>query len=116
MVTLIREIIKDVADIEGDQISQIHTFPIVYGIMYSKWIISILSLLLIGLSIYPYVMDIYNITYLITLVLYVQIPLVSCIFYLWKYPNSQSCVVLTVTTKYITIGGVITILTTKLFA
>ena len=96
--------------------AQIHTFPVVYGVVYAKWLISILSLLIIGLSIYPYAMNIYNTTYLITLVLFVQIPLVSCIFYLWKYPNSQSCVVLTTTTKYITIGGVITILTTKLFA
>ena len=52
--------------------------------------------------------------HLIVLVLYVQIPLVRCIFYLWKYPNSQSCETLTITTKYITIGGVITILSTKL--
>ena len=115
LLTLIREIIKDIADIDGDKQSGINTFPVVFGIGYSKLIISLLCLLLIAASIYPYIIGIYNFSYLILLVLYVQVPLVSCIFYLWKYPNSQSCVTLAITTKYITIGGVLTILSTKLF-
>ena len=115
ILTLIREIIKDIADIGGDKQSGINTFPVVFGIGYSKLIISLLCLLLIVISIYPYIIGIYHFNYLILLVLYVQVPLVSCIFYLWKYPNSQSCVTLTITTKYITIGGALTILSTKLF-
>ena len=116
LLTLIREIIKDIADIKGDQYYNIKTLPIVAGFTFSKWLISFLSLILIVMSIYPYMINTYHSIYLICLVLYVQIPLVSCIFYLWKYPNSHSCVTLTITTKYITIGGVITILSTKLFA
>ena len=71
-------------------------------------------MLLIVVSIYPYIVGKYSFSYVLVLVLYVQIPLVSCIFYLWKYPNSHFCETLTITTKYITIGGVITILSTKM--
>ena len=114
LLTLIREIIKDMADINGDLKANINTFPVLFGIHYSKYLVSLLTILLIGFSIYPYYMDIYNFKYLMVLVLYVQIPLVGCIFYLWRYPNFLSCVTLTITTKYITIGGVVTILSTKL--
>ena len=114
LLTLIREIIKDMADINGDLQFSINTFPVLFGIHYSKYLVSLLTILLIGLSIYPYYIDIYNFKYLMVLVLYVQIPLVGCIFYLWKYPSFQSCITLTITTKYITIGGVVTILSTKL--
>ena len=116
LLTLIREIIKDIADIKGDQYANINTLPIAFGINFSKWLISILFIILLIVSIYPYLINIYNSIYLIFLILYVQIPLVICIFYLWKYPNSHSCVTLTITTKYITIGGVLTILSTRLFA
>ena len=116
LLTLIREIIKDMADINGDLQSNINTFPVLFGIHYSKYLVSLLTILLIVFSIYPYYINLYNARYLLVLVLYVQIPLVVCIFYLWKYPNFQSCVILTITTKYITIGGVVTILSTKLLS
>ena len=116
ILTFIREIIKDIADIHGDEKSGINTFPVLFGINYSKYLISLLTLFLIGLSIYPYYINIYNFKYLLVLVLYVQIPLVGCIFYLWKYPNFQSGVTLTITTKYITMGGMITILSMKLLS
>ena len=74
----------------------------------------ILTIQLIILSIYPYYIRLYDFTYLFFLILLVQIPLIWCIFYLWKYPDFQNHRVLTNTTKYITIGGVITILSTKL--
>ena len=114
LLTLIRELAKDIDDLKGDMNAKINTFPVVFGINYSKYLLSILTIILIIISIYPYSMGIYNFWYLILLVLLVQIPLIGCIFYLWKYPNFQNRRVLTVATKYITIGGVITILSTKL--
>jgi len=114
LLTLIREIIKDIDDLQGDANAGIRTFPAVFGITYSKYLLLILIILLIITSTYPYYMGIYHFQYLISLVLFVQIPLIGCIFYLWKYPNFQTRRTLTITTKYVTIGGVITILTTKL--
>ena len=115
LLTLIREIIKDIDDLKGDVATGINTFPAIYGINCTRYLLLILITLLIIISIYPYYLGIYNFQYLILLVLLVQIPLIGCIFYLWEYPNSQSCVTLAITTKYITIGGVLTILSTKLF-
>ena len=114
LLTLIREIIKDVDDLKGDLNAGINTFPTVYGIENSKYLLLILTIQLIILSIYPYYIRLYDFTYLFFLILLVQIPLIWCIFYLWKYPDFQNHRVLTNTTKYITIGGVITILSTKL--
>ena len=112
----IREIIKDIEDIPGDQAAGVTTFPILFGIDLSKFILLILTAVLIICSIYPYYISIFNFNYLILLVLLVQIPLIGCIFYLWKNPNSKSCAKLTIITKYITIGGIITILSTKLLS
>lgn len=111
LLTLIREIIKDIADIDGDKQSKINTLPIVAGVHFSKYIITIITIFLIVIS----YINIYNIYYLFSLVLLVQIPLVVCIFYLWKDPNFSTCIRLTIATKYITIGGIITILLMKLF-
>ena len=116
LLTLIREVIKDIDDLKGDQKVGINTFPVFFGIKNSKYLLSILTILLILISIYPYYLNIYDYEYLILLVLLVQIPLIGCIFYLWKYPDFQSGRTLTIATKYITIGGVLVILSTKLFS
>ena len=116
LLTLIREIIKDIADIEGDKISGINTFPVIFGITITKYIILKLIIFLIIISIYPYLINFYNINYLILLILCIHIPLIGCIFYLWKHPNSKGSKTLTIITKYITIGGMVVILSTKLLA
>ena len=114
ILTLIREIAKDIDDLKGDRAAKINTFPVLFGVTYSKYLLSILTIFLIIISVYPYYIQIYNFKYLTLLVFLVQIPLIGCIFYLWKYPDFQNSRVLTILTKYITIGGVITILSTKL--
>jgi len=114
LLTLIRELAKDIDDLKGDQKAGINTFPVFFGITKTKYLLTILAIILIMISSYPYYLNIYNIKYLTLLVLFVQIPIIVCIFYLWKYPDFQNRRVLTIATKYITIGGVITILSTKL--
>ena len=114
MLTFIRELAKDIDDIKGDKSAGLKTFPVLFGIKYAKYVLTILTTVLIIVSIYPYYLNIYPNQYLFLLVLLVHIPLISCIFYLWKYPDFQTSRVLTISTKYITIGGIITILSTKL--
>lgn len=38
-ISLIRELIKDIEDIEGDRVGECHTFPILYGISNTKLLI-----------------------------------------------------------------------------
>ncbi len=48
--TLLREVVKDMEDVEGDKLSGLRTFPIVFGINKSKSLSSIISyLIFIGL-------------------------------------------------------------------
>ncbi|MFA6261793.1 MAG: geranylgeranylglycerol-phosphate geranylgeranyltransferase [Bacteroidia bacterium] len=48
LISLIREIIKDMEDIEGDRLDQCKTLPIVWGIKRSKQFVFLLNLLLLA--------------------------------------------------------------------
>lgn len=84
LTTLAREILKDIEDIEGDDISGRQTIPVVWGIKTSKLIIvSILSIILILLSIiYTYFFQ--DFTTLIYIMLFIFIPILFLIFKLLK--------------------------------
>ncbi len=65
IINLIREIIKDMEDIEGDIKTGVKTFPFKFGFKASKKIIIIFSILLILFTFYPFLLNIYGIKYLI---------------------------------------------------
>jgi len=48
LVTLLREIVKDAEDFEGDSQYGMNTFPIHFGIKWTKWFITVLSLLIMA--------------------------------------------------------------------
>lgn len=52
LTTWIREIIKDMQDIEGDSEMECHTLPIVLGELWTKVIVTSLTLVTIGLLVY----------------------------------------------------------------
>lgn len=64
-INIIREIIKDIEDIEGDVKQKIYTFPYVFGEKRTNIIILILSLLLIVFTIFPFYYGIYKIEFFI---------------------------------------------------
>ena len=55
LINLIREIVKDVQDIEGDSKLNYQTFPIRFGIDTSKRLVILISLVLILFTLYPFV-------------------------------------------------------------
>ena len=62
ITTLIREIIKDIEDLKGDENINAKTIPIIYGIATAKWIAIILTFITItGLLFFQYFQ--YSITY-----------------------------------------------------
>lgn len=79
-----REIIKDMEDMEGDKKQGAKTLPIVHGEIVTKVVVTIVFALLIGFSFVPYVLQIYNLLYLITVVIGVDFVLLSVSFLLWK--------------------------------
>ena len=65
LINFIREIIKDMEDIEGDTKTGVKTFPFKYGFGVSKKMIIIFSMVLILFTFYPFVLKIYGFKYLI---------------------------------------------------
>jgi len=74
-LTLVRELIKDIADVEGDNYAGLKTLPLVIG-KKKAITVAMIKAVLIGLvSLIPYYLNIYGNYYLILLVIGVEIPL-----------------------------------------
>ena len=79
LINLIREIVKDIQDIEGDLKLNFKTFPIRLGIDASKHIIVLITITLILFTLYPFIQQIYKIEYFILVMVFVNPVLVMCI-------------------------------------
>lgn len=81
-----REIIKDVEDMEGDRSAGIVTLPIRFGVRAALcWATGVL-VVLIGLTLIPYIMGIFSVSYLIVVVAGVDVFLVYVLISMWKKP------------------------------
>ena len=83
LINLIREIVKDVQDIEGDSKLKYQTFPIRFGIDASKRLVILISFLLMLFTFYPFITQHYKIEYFIVVMLIVNPVLVLCLKYLF---------------------------------
>lgn len=72
LINLIREIIKDIQDIEGDSKLNFKTFPIRFGINISKQLILSITIALILFTIYPFITNYYKIEYFILVMIIVN--------------------------------------------
>lgn len=78
-----REIIKDMQDLEGDLANKAITFPGKYGKKKSIFLINLIFILLIFLTIIPYILHIYNIQYLWVVLIGVDTVLLGTAVILW---------------------------------
>lgn len=76
LINFVREILKDMEDVEGDSAAGVKTYPLKYGFKKSKTIILMLTLLLIMFTFYPFLFNIYKIEYFIIVVVIVDSLLV----------------------------------------
>ncbi|MDR3626719.1 MAG: geranylgeranylglycerol-phosphate geranylgeranyltransferase [Ignavibacteriaceae bacterium] len=65
LINLIREIVKDMEDLEGDKAAGICSFPYLYGFKRSKQVITVFSILLIIATFIPFIYKFYRIEYFI---------------------------------------------------
>lgn len=79
LINFIREVVKDIQDIEGDKIANLKTFSIEYGIPKSKFVIILLTIILIVVTTIPYFTRIYRIEYFLIVMLIVNPVLVLCL-------------------------------------
>ncbi len=76
LINFIREIVKDIHDIKGDLNAGVLTFPSRFGIDRTKLIILILSIILIILTIHPFILGYYKIEYFLVIMIVVNPVLV----------------------------------------
>ena len=108
-LTFVREIVKDVSDIIGDQNQGLKTYPIINGVHKSARLIVVLCVL-VGLgSLYPYLNGDYGENYIIALFIGVEIPLMVVVFLLTKTPSISSAIISASILKFSTIMGLFSI-------
>jgi geranylgeranylglycerol-phosphate geranylgeranyltransferase len=76
MINLIRELIKDIQDMEGDKKVGLITFPIKFGTRFTNILITALTVTLIAFTFYPFVYQIYKIEYFVIAMILVNPVLV----------------------------------------
>ncbi|MFH1194187.1 MAG: geranylgeranylglycerol-phosphate geranylgeranyltransferase [bacterium] len=75
-INFIREIVKDIEDIEGDRANGVITFPQKFGERNAAKLISVFTILLIAITVFPFLLNIYSIEYFIIVMLTVNVLLV----------------------------------------
>ena len=108
-LTLIREIVKDMADVIGDKAVALKTFPIIYGENKTIVLCTTLSVLLGIGSFIPIITGYYNIFYGILLILTVEIPLAVVVILLLNKPSIATAKRSAKLLKFSTLGGLFSI-------
>lgn len=108
-LTLLRELVKDIADYEGDMEISLRTYPIKVGVKravkQSVWLAVV-----IGIStLLPYLVGYYSLAYLILLILGVEIPLSIIVLSFVKNPTVKSARTGSSLLKFSTISGLLAV-------
>lgn len=109
-LSLIREIIKDIHDYEGDKQYGVSTLCVLLGRSNTILITSILIIIFMVFLLWPYFSGYYDSNYLLSLIILIEIPLVIVVFLLNKNPNKKTFMQLAVITKYMSFLGLIVLL------
>ena len=108
-LTLVRELVKDIEDMEGDRQSGLITFPIIAGFNRAGKLTALFSVIIGVGALAPYMMGIYSFWYLVFLVLGVETPLVTLVVLFMKSPEKLNFSLASKTLKISTILGIIAI-------
>lgn len=84
LINLIRELVKDIQDIEGDKKVNLKTWPIKHGIKSSKYLILFFTLLLFISTIIPFIYQIYKIEFFVIVIIIVNPVMIYFIKNLYK--------------------------------
>ena len=109
-LTLIREIIKDIADIKGDKLVGLKTFPVIYGREKAFSLCVVLSVLFGVGAFIPFINGYYNIFYGVLLILTVEIPLAKVVILIINKPSITMIKKSADLLKISTFGGLLSIL------
>lgn len=112
LLSMIREIIKDCEDIEGDQAFDCKTLPIVYGINYAKkvaFFICIITMVLVAVVEYIQIIskDWLSFAYFCT---FITLPLIWTSYRIWNAKSKRHFFIISQTIKLIMLSGILYIL------
>jgi len=79
MINMVREVVKDIEDIEGDSAENVRTFPVVFGIEPARKLSILIAVLLIIVTFIPFILRVYRIEFLVVIAVSVAPALVSVI-------------------------------------
>lgn len=88
-INLIREIVKDIEDMEGDRRNGVLTLPIKYGVRSAKALSLVLGAVLILLTTLPYFAAFYKIEYFIVVMSSVNVLLAYCAKVLMSFDEKK---------------------------
>jgi len=109
LINFTREIVKDMEDIKGDSASGIKSFPSVFGFGNSKIIILLSTIVLIIITFYPYIFDIYGFVYLLIILIVVDPFLVFILIKLFKNDTIENFKKVSIYLKVTMLFGLIAI-------
>mgnify|MGYP001361362368 CR=1 FL=1 len=106
-ISLIRELIKDLEDIEGDKRNGSRTLPILIGVKNTIMFLSFLVMTLYFAGVYFYFIYSLSIEYLLSIIILVEIPLILSLFLLINNPIKNTFTMVSKIIKCIIVGGVL---------
>ncbi len=109
LINLIREIIKDIEDLDGDKENNVITFPSKYGLEKTKIILLVLTFILILTTFYPFASQLYKVEYFILVLFIVDLPLVYFALEIYSKHYLTKLSKLSLSLKIIMIFGLISI-------
>ena len=109
LINLIREIVKDIQDIEGDTKAGVITFPIKFGFKKSKILILIITISLILYTLYPFITELYKIEYFIVVMVFVNPLLILSLKFLFDSKKENNLTVVSNMLKLNMVLGLIAI-------
>ena len=109
----VRELVKDAADMEGDTVGDLQTFPRKYGLITTLWLLRILTIALCFGATIPWIEGWYGNYYLFLLIGGVALPSLYAVFILLQETSaSEDYAIIAQIFKGTTIGGMIVIFST----
>ncbi len=108
-LTLVREIVKDIADMEGDEKSNLRTFPLLVGESAAIMTVINLAFLVAVGTLFPFITGYYSWHYLVVALIGVITPLFYMIYVLIKTPGREAAVFSARLLKFATLMGVVAI-------
>jgi len=104
LLILIREMVKDLENMKGDFVSDYKTVPVVYGEQVSKIAITVLTTLTV-IPVY-FLVDIYEVGYMVIYFYICMILMIFLIIKLWKSTSREDFLQLHNLLKFIIVAGV----------